>query len=167
MLDWRFPKMRKCDIIKMYWLVLNFYAKNIWYEFSSQWIQSKCCIDCMIMVMIDFVTSKNQYEAIGRNFMKNRVNIVIRTWMIKKFNWIWMTLLMNNYRTTSLLGAGIGLAHQTVRCSALNAEELRREGGLEALLEAISRCIPMIGLSSKPDDVPVQVHYLCFNLVCY
>ena len=66
---------------------------------------------------------------------------------------------MNHHcRTTSLLGAGIGLAHQTVRCSALNAEELRREGGLEALLEAISRCIPMIGLSSKPDDVPVQVH---------
>ena len=77
---------------------------------------------------------------------------------------------MNHCRTTSLLGAGIGLAHQTVRCSALNAEELRREGGLEALLEAISRCIPMIGLSSKPDDVPVQVRlpfYYCFLPIHY
>lgn len=63
-------------------------------------------------------------------------------------------------RTTSLLGAGAALAYQTVRCSALNAEELRREGGLEALLEAICRCSPMIGLSSKPDDIPVQVGLL-------
>ncbi len=53
----------------------------------------------------------------------------------------------------------MALAYQTVRCSALNAEELRREGGLEALLEAISRCIPMIGTSSKPEDVAVQVKY--------
>ena len=60
-------------------------------------------------------------------------------------------------KTTSLLGAGAALAYQTVRCSALNAEELRREGGLEALLEAMTRCIPMIGLSSKADDVPVEV----------
>ena len=51
----------------------------------------------------------------------------------------------------------MALAYQTVRCSALNAEELRREGGLEALLEAIGRCIPMIGGSSKPEDVAVQV----------
>lgn len=57
----------------------------------------------------------------------------------------------------SLLGPAAALAYQTVRCSALNAEEMRREGGLEALLEAISRCSPMIGLSSKTDDVPVQV----------
>lgn len=56
-----------------------------------------------------------------------------------------------------MLAAGLALAHQTVRCSALNVEELKREGGLEALLEAISRCIPMIGMSSKSDDVPVQV----------
>jgi DnaJ family protein C protein 13 len=63
------------------------------------------------------------------------------------------------FRTTSLLAAGSALAHQTVRCSALNVEELRREGGLEALLEAITRCIPMISVSSKPDDVPVQVSY--------
>ena len=65
-------------------------------------------------------------------------------------------------KTTSLLGAGAALAYQTVRCSALNAEELRREAGLEALIEAISRCIPMIGLSSKPDDVPVQVFLFLF-----
>ncbi|KZS16300.1 DnaJ subfamily C member 13 [Daphnia magna] len=60
-------------------------------------------------------------------------------------------------KTTSLLGAGVALAYQTVRCSALNAEELRREGGLESFLEAISRCIPMIGSSSKLEDVAVQV----------
>lgn len=56
------------------------------------------------------------------------------------------------------------MAYQTVRCSALNAEELRREGGLESFLEAISRCIPMIGASSKLEDVAVQVDFSKFPL---
>jgi len=81
-------------------------------------------------------------------------------------------------KSTSLLGAGAALAYQvffaffecancglmmtgrvlqTVRCSALNAEELRREGGLEALLEAVTRCVPMIGQSSTSQDVAVEV----------
>lgn len=73
----------------------------------------------------------------------------------------------NEYRTTSLLGAGVALAYQTVRCSALNAEELRREGGLESLLEAITRCIPMIGTSSKSEDVAVQVKDLPLSVLKY
>jgi len=48
-------------------------------------------------------------------------------------------------------------AYYTVKCSALNAEELRREGGLEILQEALSRCVAVLSASSKPDDVAVQV----------
>ncbi|XP_072942508.1 dnaJ homolog subfamily C member 13 [Epargyreus clarus] len=45
----------------------------------------------------------------------------------------------------ALLPAACELAHATVRCSALNAEELCREGGLEVLLEALSRCVAVLG----------------------
>ncbi|XP_014205201.1 dnaJ homolog subfamily C member 13 isoform X1 [Copidosoma floridanum] len=56
-----------------------------------------------------------------------------------------------------LLAAASELAYHTVHCSALNAEELRREGGLEILLEAYSRCVSVLSKSSKPNDVAVQV----------
>ncbi|XP_015790480.1 dnaJ homolog subfamily C member 13-like [Tetranychus urticae] len=48
-------------------------------------------------------------------------------------------------------------AFHTVKCSALNAEELRREGGLEILKEAFSRCVSVLSQSSVPNDVAVQV----------
>ncbi|KAG5881132.1 hypothetical protein JTB14_020836 [Gonioctena quinquepunctata] len=60
-------------------------------------------------------------------------------------------------KNTPLLAAACKLAYHTVDCSALNAEELRRESGLEVLLEAYTRCVNVMNKSSKPDEVPVQV----------
>ncbi|XP_072378328.1 dnaJ homolog subfamily C member 13 [Diabrotica undecimpunctata] len=60
-------------------------------------------------------------------------------------------------KNAPLLTAACELAYHTVHCSALNAEELRRENGLEVLLEAYTRCVDVLNNSSKPDEVPVQV----------
>ncbi|XP_023012432.2 receptor mediated endocytosis 8 isoform X1 [Leptinotarsa decemlineata] len=60
-------------------------------------------------------------------------------------------------KNAPLLTAACELAYHTVDCSALNAEELRREDGLEVLLEAYTRCVNVLNNSSKPDEVPVQV----------
>uniref|UniRef100_A0A3Q1H7F9 J domain-containing protein n=1 Tax=Anabas testudineus TaxID=64144 RepID=A0A3Q1H7F9_ANATE len=60
-------------------------------------------------------------------------------------------------KTSPLLPAAAELAFHTVNCSALNAEELRRESGIEVLLEALSRCVAVLTASSKPDDMAVQV----------
>ncbi|KAM8967651.1 dnaJ homolog subfamily C member 13 isoform 1-T1 [Pelodytes ibericus] len=57
----------------------------------------------------------------------------------------------------SLLPASTELAFHTVNCSALNAEELRRENGIEVLQEAFTRCVSVLTGSSKPEDMPVQV----------
>ncbi|VDK82276.1 unnamed protein product, partial [Litomosoides sigmodontis] len=66
-----------------------------------------------------------------------------------------------------LLGAAVELCRYTLMSSALNAEQLRRDAGLEALLAAFERCTPMVNLSSNEDDVAVQVciHSLyCFGI---
>ncbi|XP_036374961.1 dnaJ homolog subfamily C member 13-like [Megalops cyprinoides] len=60
-------------------------------------------------------------------------------------------------KTSPLLPAATELAFHTVNCSALNAEELRRESGIEVLLEALSRCVAVLTASSKPEDMAVQV----------
>ncbi|KAG7262176.1 hypothetical protein CRUP_034712 [Coryphaenoides rupestris] len=60
-------------------------------------------------------------------------------------------------KSSPLLPAGVELAFHTVNCSALNAEELRREEGIEVLLEAFSRCVTVLTASSKPGDMSVQV----------
>lgn len=60
-------------------------------------------------------------------------------------------------KTKSLLAAATETAYHTVNCSALNAEELRREGGLELLRDAFSRCVGVLSHFSKPDDLQVQV----------
>ncbi|XP_077365120.1 dnaJ homolog subfamily C member 13 isoform X1 [Festucalex cinctus] len=60
-------------------------------------------------------------------------------------------------KTSPLLPAAAELAFHTVNCSALNAEELRRENGIEVLLEALSRCVSVLTSSSKADDMAVQV----------
>jgi DnaJ family protein C protein 13 len=39
----------------------------------------------------------------------------------------------------ALLAGACELAYRTVKCSALNAEELRRDGGLEILTKALIR----------------------------
>ena len=60
-------------------------------------------------------------------------------------------------KSAPLLAAASELAYHTVHCSALNAEELRREGGLDVLLEAYTRCVSVLNKSSKQSDVAVQV----------
>ncbi|CAG2170123.1 unnamed protein product, partial [Oppiella nova] len=53
-------------------------------------------------------------------------------------------------------------AFYTVNCSALNAEELRRNGGLEILRDAFTRCVSVLSASSKLTDVSVEV---CVHIV--
>ncbi|XP_011314513.1 dnaJ homolog subfamily C member 13 isoform X2 [Fopius arisanus] len=60
-------------------------------------------------------------------------------------------------KAAPLLSAAAELCYHTVHCSALNAEELRREGGLEVLLEAYTRCVSVLSNSSKSNEVAVQV----------
>uniref|UniRef100_A0A287DFT5 DnaJ heat shock protein family (Hsp40) member C13 n=1 Tax=Ictidomys tridecemlineatus TaxID=43179 RepID=A0A287DFT5_ICTTR len=60
-------------------------------------------------------------------------------------------------KESPLLPAAAELAFHTVNCSALNAEELRRENGIEVLQEAFSRCVAVLNRSSKPSDMSVQV----------
>ncbi|XP_028029747.1 dnaJ homolog subfamily C member 13 isoform X2 [Bombyx mandarina] len=52
----------------------------------------------------------------------------------------------------ALLPAACELAHATLCCSALNAEELRREQGLEVLQEALARCVPLLGSATSAQD---------------
>ncbi|XP_068224403.1 dnaJ homolog subfamily C member 13-like [Palaemon carinicauda] len=68
-------------------------------------------------------------------------------------------------KETSLLAAAAELTYHTINCSALNAEELRREKGLEVLQGAYNRCVSVLNASSKQGDVAVQV---CTNIAkCY
>uniref|UniRef100_A0A1I8HXS4 J domain-containing protein n=1 Tax=Macrostomum lignano TaxID=282301 RepID=A0A1I8HXS4_9PLAT len=61
-----------------------------------------------------------------------------------------------------LLESAAELCYHTVNCSNLNAEELRRENGIEALQEAFSRCVSVITPGSKPDETPARV---CVNIL--
>lgn len=68
-----------------------------------------------------------------------------------------------------LLTAASELCYHTVYCSALNAEELRRENGIEALLEAYTRCVSIMGIDSKPTEVHYQIISnitKCFEVAC-
>ncbi|ELU18389.1 hypothetical protein CAPTEDRAFT_227625 [Capitella teleta] len=68
-------------------------------------------------------------------------------------------------KSAPLLAAAAELCYHTVKCSALNAEELRRERGIEVLQESFSRCVGVLGNWSKPDDLAVQV---CSHITqCY
>ena len=60
-------------------------------------------------------------------------------------------------KSAPLLAAAAECCYQTVRCSALNAEELRREHGMEALETAFERCVGVLSASSKDNDVAVEV----------
>ncbi|XP_068620055.1 dnaJ homolog subfamily C member 13 [Battus philenor] len=61
-------------------------------------------------------------------------------------------------RDAALLPAACQLAHATVRCSALNAEELRREGGLQVLEAALSRCSAVLGGDGRGAAAAVCAH---------
>ncbi|UYV62597.1 DNAJC13 [Cordylochernes scorpioides] len=60
-------------------------------------------------------------------------------------------------KSAPLLAAAAETCFHTVNCSALNVEELRREGGLEVLKEAFTRCVAVLSKSSTMDSLPVQV----------
>ncbi|XP_055340824.1 dnaJ homolog subfamily C member 13-like [Paramacrobiotus metropolitanus] len=60
-----------------------------------------------------------------------------------------------------LLATACELVYHTVACSALNAEELRRENGFEILEDAMRRCVDRLSISSKLEDLNVQV---CMNI---
>lgn len=62
----------------------------------------------------------------------------------------------------SLLCAAVELCRLTLASSPLNAEQLRRDAGLEALQSAFDRCVPMVNLSSAEEDMAVQV---CINVL--
>lgn len=70
-------------------------------------------------------------------------------------------------KTAPLLTAASELCYHTVHCSALNAEELRRENGIEILLNAYTRCVNVLNKSSKWTETSVQVcQYItkCFTV---
>ncbi|CAK1584790.1 unnamed protein product [Parnassius mnemosyne] len=62
----------------------------------------------------------------------------------------------------ALLPAACQLALATVRCSALNAEELRREGGLEVLHSALARCAAVLGGSGRVAGAVCAASARCF-----
>ncbi|VDN50229.1 unnamed protein product [Dracunculus medinensis] len=66
----------------------------------------------------------------------------------------------------NLLCAAVELCKYTLISSALNSEQLRRDGGLEILINALDRCAPMVNISSEENDMPAKVcaHILhCFE----
>lgn len=48
-------------------------------------------------------------------------------------------------KTSPLLPAAAELAFHTVNCSALNAEELRRENGIEVCTHIVDQCTAVCG----------------------
>lgn len=70
-------------------------------------------------------------------------------------------------RKDQLLTNSTELAYQTIRCSALNAEELRREQGLEILNEAFKRCVTMLSQFSKDNESDMSVQVCLFITLCF
>lgn len=69
-----------------------------------------------------------------------------------------------------LLQAAAELCYHTVHCSALNAEELRRTDGLEALLDAYGRCVSIMSADSNPEQLHFQIISnitKCFEVACH
>lgn len=60
-------------------------------------------------------------------------------------------------KSSPILAAAAELAFHTVNTSALNAEEMRRENGIEVLQEAFARCAGVLSRSSVQSDLAVQV----------
>jgi DnaJ family protein C protein 13 len=52
-------------------------------------------------------------------------------------------------RKDQLLTNSTELVYETINCSALNAEELRRESGFELINEAFNRCVSMLSQFTK------------------
>uniref|UniRef100_A0A5K3FU08 J domain-containing protein n=1 Tax=Mesocestoides corti TaxID=53468 RepID=A0A5K3FU08_MESCO len=63
-------------------------------------------------------------------------------------------------KTAELLSYATELAYETVATSALNAEELRREGGLQTLQDAFARCSALLSLDDALNN-PLAVSVCC------
>lgn len=57
----------------------------------------------------------------------------------------------------TLLASACELVYYTIKCSALNAEELRRENGIEAINDAFGRCVTMLSQYSKDEETDMSV----------
>lgn len=60
-------------------------------------------------------------------------------------------------KATPLLGVATETAWHTLRCSPLNVEELRREGGLQLLARCVSRSVELLSHSSERGALEVEV----------
>ncbi|XP_064647249.1 dnaJ homolog subfamily C member 13-like isoform X1 [Lineus longissimus] len=68
-------------------------------------------------------------------------------------------------KSAPILAASSELCYHTVNTSALNAEELRRENGIEILQDAYTRCVSTLSAMTKPEELAVQV---CAHITrCY
>lgn len=67
----------------------------------------------------------------------------------------------NGNNATELLSSSTELAYETVTTSALNAEELRREGGLKTLQDAFERCSALLSLDNNLNNS------LATNVCCH
>lgn len=70
-------------------------------------------------------------------------------------------------KTDQLLTNSTELAYQTIRCSALNSEELRREQGIEVLNEAFKRCVTQLSQFSKDLETEMSVQVSLFITLCF
>lgn len=61
-----------------------------------------------------------------------------------------------------MLKSACELAYYTVKCSPLNATELRREAGLERLTEALERCVSVLSRQITDEEPAVMV---CTNIL--
>ncbi|KAI9580597.1 hypothetical protein GQX74_011267 [Glossina fuscipes] len=135
----------------------------------------------------EFLCSRNVWSAGGPN--PNNIVLVLRTQSIlferyadvlRPYKYAGYPQLIKTIRLetkdddlfskeTQLLTAASELCYRTVHCSALNTEELRREEGIEALLEAYDRCVSILGSDSKPESLHYQVISnvtRCFEVAC-
>nr|CAB3238835.1 dnaJ homolog subfamily C member 13 [Phallusia mammillata] len=65
-------------------------------------------------------------------------------------------------KTEPVLAEATELAFHVVNCSALNAQELRRESGIEILQESFSRCVALLSSTISIDEMPSRV---CINAI--
>ncbi|KAM3956718.1 receptor mediated endocytosis 8 [Aphomia sociella] len=123
----------------------------------------------------EFLCSRNVWTGDGPN--TNNIVLILRTQTIlfkrysdvlSPYKYAGYPMLLRTARLEAeaealfsagdaLLPAACELAHATVACSALNAEELRREGGLQVLHEAMSRCVPVLSQSAAADELAALV----------
>ncbi|KAI6178098.1 DnaJ-like protein subfamily C member 13 [Aphelenchoides besseyi] len=160
-------------------------VRRAYYKLASQYHPDKNPEGGEIFVQIynayEVLSSKLVREQNKTGTDVNRIAIILRTQSIiysrnleelSPFKYAGYTQLINtidleaddsnlfsgdNSRSGKLLSAAVELCYWTLRSSALNAEQLRREAGLDALYKTFVRCVPMVSSGSNETDMPVQV----------